>query len=80
MRRCDANDRARELARHVGRQHPPRQLAAERKGETDHGVEMRPGHRAEHQDQNNENGAGGKRIAQKRQRRVSAGQTLGHDA
>ena len=41
---------------------------------------MRAGYRAERQNQNRENRAGRKRVAEKRERAVTAGELRGHDA
>ena len=58
----------------------PPQLAAEREREAHRRVEMRARERAERENENGEDRAGRQRVAQQRQRVVTAGKALRHDA
>ena len=60
--------------------HRPRQFASQCEGDAHGRIEMRAGERAEDQDQHGQDRAGRYRVAQKRERDVSAGELLGHDA
>src|SRR5262249_45710793 len=72
---------AAEYLRHdVNRGRRPCHLAAQGEGKTYRRVEVRARKRAEYQDQDGEDRAGRKRIAQERKRVVTARELLRHDA
>src|SRR6266542_614681 len=76
----DAGNGADELAYDVDASHRPWQLASDGEGETDGGIEVRPRNRTERQNENAEDGARRQRVAQERDRIVSARQFECHHA
>ena len=62
----DAEDRAGKLGDNIGGGVPPADLAAQGEGEGDRRIEMGARDRPQHQDQDDENGAGRQGIAEER--------------
>jgi hypothetical protein len=75
-----AGDAAGHLRGQVGGGVAPRQPAERRVGERDDRVEVRAGHRPEHQDDREQPGRGRRRVLQQLQAGVPGRQPLGGDA
>lgn len=80
MRDPDPGDRADDLGGDVGAGQSPADLAPHREDERYGRVEVRAGQRPEYRDQHNQTGAGRQCVAKERDRGVSGGEGLAHDA
>jgi hypothetical protein len=69
-----------DLCGDVAGGHRPRQFSSQCEGDAHGRIEMRAGKRPEDQDQHGQNRACRYGVAQQRERDVSAGEPLGHDA
>ncbi len=76
MRDEHARDAARDLRGRIERGVAPRQFAAQCEHEAHRRIEMRARHRPEDQDQHHQDRAGRQRVAEQRERDVSARKAL----
>jgi hypothetical protein len=79
MRRDGSGNTSRDLGEDVEQDVSGYELAPERKDQRDGGIEMRARDWAENGDQHDQDGAGGKGVAEQRKRDI-LGEPLGHDA
>ena len=79
--RCNyTDDTAGDLRSDVSGRNNRRQLVAQRHRGGDSGIEVRAGERAESKNEDGEDSAGRKRIAEKRERIVTTRKPCGHDS